>query len=978
MDWQTEKILNEAKVIILDCETNSLDVEVAKVRVVGARTNKDDRVHCIWAHDFDKLRKAIRKSEHVVTYNGNRFDVPVLMNPVNKLFKYESSIMGKHIDLYDVMIAREATFGVKFLDGFSLDAVCKTLGLSRKQSDFDYKLLYKEYDELTSQEINLIEKYLTQDINITYELYQFMEDMYSPLAAFLPQKDVKRKNYIKSSMGAMTYKIVCHMSGLEPLYSGDDSRNEGYKGGHVFMPTREQTIGNIKVVDFTSAYPHAYMQGNLYTKCNGCTKGDCEFRFTGGTTPDGHVLKLQGKYCTKYGMGVKERVIQKLFLMRLDAKMKIKRDEGDINYLKKLQHALKIVINTIYGISGAPKFLNTYDVDTAADCTRICRFNLIYMHSRLKDFGYECLYGDSVAGDTSIDIHGKGSIKIENLFDNVDYTIGDKEYCILKDIKTPTITDTLHNTIKNVPYIMRHKTSKKMYRVWIGKNKYVDVTEDHSLIGLSNDNKMYEVTPTENCSRLIGQKYFDNVYKFDDIPLNVYQFIGFFLGDGSFEINNDYTARNINIACGLDYDIVYDTYFKPLIDNGWIERVKKHGDKGDCRVYGRISDLIKLLHLVEKSKKRFDLSYMYGMPNNSKCAFLRGLFDSDGTVMGKYRPLIRFSSIHVEFCRQISQLLKEVGIHSTIFVENNPNYYESKCSNTYSAHVNITSKADFRDTVGFNISRKQKRLENVVNGNRHTSDIVKLSVTKIEEIQYDDYVYDIEVQDTHNFFANGILVHNTDSIFLNCDEDITDDILQGHLDTVLKNLKSIYPFPQDTFKIDIEYSLKFVGFFKDEFGFKKKRYVMVFEDGSVKAKGLGMVVRRDCSKLSRKIWNDHAQQYIAENMTHKIPSHIIDMWVSDMIEEDITIAGTEFNAKPLNHYNEMSSIHAQISKELGEGKHTLIKNVRGIGIGGGVKYATLKQADKFKVRDLDLTRVFSELSDITANNQTTFDRFKIE
>ena len=648
MKWTTQQILDDAKVIILDIETNSLDVDTGIARVVGVRTNKSQKVHCIWAHDFDRLRKAIRKSEHVVTYNGNKFDIPVLMNSVNKLFKYESSITGKHLDLYDVVTAREQTFGVKFLDGFSLDAVCKTLGLSRKQDDFDYKLLYKEYDELTSQEVELIEKYLTQDINITYELYQFIEDMYAPLAEFLPKKDVKRKNYIKSSMGATTYKIVCHMSGLEPLYSGDDGSGEGYKGGHVFTPIREETTGNIKVVDFTSAYPHAYMQGNLYTKCTGCTKGNCEFRFTGGTTPDGHVLKLQGKYCTKYGMGVKERVIQKLFLMRLDAKTKIKQGDGDINYLQKLQHALKIVINTIYGISGAPKFLNTYDVDTAADCTRICRFNLIYMHSALSDFGHECLYGD------------------------------------------------------------------------------------------------------------------------------------------------------------------------------------------------------------------------------------------------------------------------------------------------------------------------------------------------------------------------------TDSLFLNCYEDVTDDILQGHLDIVLKNLKSIYPFPQDTFKIDIEYSLDFVGFFKDDHGFKKKRYIMVFTDGSVKAKGIGMVVRRDCSKLSRKIWDDHAQQYISEHMTHKIPSHVIDMWVSDLVEADITIAATEFNVKPLDHYSSMSSIQAQISSRLGEGKHILIKNVREVGIGGSVKYATLEQAaeyvgrkksinvaksafdeflDKstevvefvdepeeepgFKVIDLDLTRVWSELSDVTASNQSTFDRFMV-
>jgi len=37
-------------------------------------------------------------------------------------------------------------------------------------------------------------------------------------------------------------------------------------------------------------------------------------------------------------------------------------------------------------------------------------------------------------------------------------------------------------------------------------------------------------------------------------------------------------------------------------------------------------------------------------------------------------------------------------------------------------------------------------------------------VYKIEKIAYDGYVYDIEVDDTHVFYANNVLVHNTDSV----------------------------------------------------------------------------------------------------------------------------------------------------------------------------------------------------------------------
>lgn len=622
MDWKTEKILNESKVLIFDIETTSLDIDEAITRVVGVRTNKSDKVHCIWAKDFRKLKRAIRGADFIVGYNQDNYDIPVLMNEHNKLFKYGSTMTGKSIDLKKVVEARESTFGVPFLDGFSLDAVCKTLGLSRKQDDFDYKLLRKEPEDLTPKEVAEIEKYLTQDINITYELYQFITDMWEPMAEFMTDYDVKKKNHVKTSMGSMTYKILCNMSGLEPRFAGgDDDEDSGYKGGHVFEPVMESATGNIFCVDYASAYPHAYMQANLYTKCKDCKKGECEYRFTGGTTPDGHELKLQGKYCTKHGLGRRERAIMKLYMMRVNAKTEIKvleqledrtdEQEHRLNYLKKLQHGLKIVINTIYGISGSPKFLSTYDEDTSADCTRICRFNLIYMHSKLEEFGNKCLYGD------------------------------------------------------------------------------------------------------------------------------------------------------------------------------------------------------------------------------------------------------------------------------------------------------------------------------------------------------------------------------TDSAYALCPDDLTEEELQAQLDEILANLKSIYPFPQDTFKIDIEDSIKFMQFFSDGYGgFKKKFYLMVLANETVKVKGLP-VVKRDCSLLARRIWNEKIKDYVKENLTGKVPLSQIEIWVQDLIEADIENAAVEFKVKELDAYRCISSIQSRISSELGEGKHKLIKNRRGVGIGVNVKYATLEQAKElgFTMSDIDLSGVFSNLSDLTDDGQDTFNRF---
>lgn len=45
--------------------------------------------------------------------------------------------------------------------------------------------------------------------------------------------------------------------------------------------------------------------------------------------------------------------------------------------------------------------------------------------------------------------------------------------------------------------------------------------------------------------------------------------------------------------------------------------------------------------------------------------------------------------------------------------------------------------------------------------NNKESDISYIKIKSIEYIDYDDYVYDLEIEDTHNYIANGIICHNT-------------------------------------------------------------------------------------------------------------------------------------------------------------------------------------------------------------------------
>lgn len=170
-------------------------------------------------------------------------------------------------------------------------------------------------------------------------------------------------------------------------------------------------------------------------------------------------------------------------------------------------------------------------------------------------------------------------------------------------------------------------------------------------------------------------------------------------------------------------------------------------------------------------------------------------------------------------------------------------------------------------------------------------------VSSIEQISDDDeYVYDISVENSHLFFANDILVHNTDSIFLS-------------FDSVLKNMfKDTYDTESDDAKVDVvlrsvklcaEYLNKYLikqilakhntpseesianGFdfeFKEEliikkalFRDKKKKYAIniIFHEGKkvdkIAITGIE-VVRSDFPRFSKDILNEVIQKILRENI----------------------------------------------------------------------------------------------------------------
>ncbi len=138
---------------------------------------------------------------------------------------------------------------------------------------------------------------------------------------------------------------------------------------------------------------------------------------------------------------------------------------------------------------------------------------------------------------------------------------------------------------------------------------------------------------------------------------------------------------------------------------------------------------------------------IFQAPKNVVAAFLRGLFDTDGSVRvgGRYKDSldIKLYSTSLKLIKQIQQLLLNFGIISAIGKINNvgkefqpaPNRKARSQRLEYTLHLKGSHSWEiFRNEIGFNLKRKQKILEKVNLGTRRNYFVVPNQKERIRRI----------------------------------------------------------------------------------------------------------------------------------------------------------------------------------------------------------------------------------------------------
>ena len=154
--------------------------------------------------------------------------------------------------------------------------------------------------------------------------------------------------------------------------------------------------------------------------------------------------------------------------------------------------------------------------------------------------------------------------------------------------------------------------------------------------------------------------------------------------------------------------------------------------------------------------------------------FIRGMFDTDGTVIGSQEKglSVRLWQSDANCLKVIQRMLHRLGIASTIYLNRKQEILKEmpdgkgghKAYKTKSGHELVISNDNlfvFSEVIGFSSTKKQKRLNDGLTSYKRALNRERFiaEITDSVELGEQD-VYDVQVPGSNAFDANGIYVHN--------------------------------------------------------------------------------------------------------------------------------------------------------------------------------------------------------------------------
>lgn len=295
--------------------------------------------------------------------------------------------------------------------------------------------------------------------------------------------------------------------------------------------------------------------------------------------------------------------------------------------------------------------------------------------------------------------------------------------------------------------------NKEIYEITLGNKQKIHATDNHLHQLLSGE--WIPVSELNIGDKLkIGQtQIYDTIIENQD-EYNKGLIHGWMLGDGWSYIRSDsINSYRSGLSFGIKEFDVIPMFEKILNSNSYPHEQKP--------------DTCKLLRVNQKQviyKDKWNVPFKES--SSYKLGFIRSLFTTDGSVRNKNNN-VELYSINIKMLEDVSLILQEFGIQSSITTHNKQRSYIAKDgkrrNNKTTYKINVYG-GQFKK-IGFLSKYKQELLDQQVLKKDYEPRDYEI-VTNIEYIGNEN-VYDITVYDPcHSFIDKGIIAHNCAEISL--------------------------------------------------------------------------------------------------------------------------------------------------------------------------------------------------------------------
>jgi len=689
---------------------------------------------------------------------------------INK--QLSSSAMGQNFLHYPDMKGRVQIDLLKVvqrehnLTSYKLDNVAKKF-LNLRKNDLPPDQIFKRYKTGSPADIRVIAEYCLQDCVLVNDLFDKLNIFanavgmsnvcFVPMSLlFLRGQGIKVFSLISKTCRKANHRFPT----LKRLAFGADV-GVGYEGAIVFDPSPGLYFDPVAVLDYKSLYPSSEIEFNISHEMRVDPTDEKHMNLPGYRYND-ITYDIRNDKGEKIGehteifaerlprtpeeeknpalcKGIIPRLLIDLLAARSHAKKLKKKAKGTFmeSVYDGLQLAYKITCNSVYGYFGA-KFSDLRWQLLAASTTAAGRLRLHFAEEEAEKYeGVKVVYGDSVAPRTPLLLRRSDGSTIVRTIDSLvtEWGVTDSsgKYHGSPDEPLEVWTESGWTRVRNV---MKHRVQKRMFRV-LTHTGLVDVTEDHSL--LRDDGK--EITPNQVTVGTSLLHSFPSEFPVtkSDLTTDMAFVYGFFFAEGTCGAypNEKYGTKYSWGLVHQDPSVLY--YCQNVLKEDGVETKVL-----DCMESSRVYKLVpvgKIKPLIEKYRPMFYDEHrnkripedILNAPLEIVQAFWDGYYHGDG--------------------------------------DHDENGY-TRCD--IKGHVGAMGMFFLLRRLGYNVSMNERKDKLNIVRLTATKATQRRSSTKIKKIYelpetWCDEVYDLTT-DNHHFHAGvgQMIVHNTDSIFINC------------------------------------------------------------------------------------------------------------------------------------------------------------------------------------------------------------------